>query len=55
MEENNLSQEKLAKILNVNQTAVGKWLRGERKPNYDNILLFYEKLGIEPNTFFGIE
>lgn len=55
MEENNLSQEKLAKILNVNQTAVGKWLRGERKPNYDNILLFYEKLGIEPNELFGIK
>lgn len=55
MNERNLSQEKLANILNVNQTAVSKWLRGERKPSYDIIRLFYEKLGVEPNELFGIK
>lgn len=55
METNNLSQEKLAKILSVHQTTVGNWLRGIKKPNYDNILMFYEKFGIEPNEFFGIK
>ena len=54
MLEQNLSQEKMGEILNVNQTTIGKWLRGERKPTYDNILKFYEKFGIEPNDFFGI-
>lgn len=55
MFERNLSQQKLADILNVNQTTVSQWLRGKKKPSYDNILMFYEKFDIEPNRFFGIE
>ena len=55
METNNFSQQKLAEILNVHQTTVGQWLRGIKKPSYDNILMFYEKFGIEPNEFFGIK
>lgn len=55
MTEHNLSQQKLADALHVNQTTVGQWLRGKKKPSYDNILMFYEKFGIEPNQFFGIE
>lgn len=54
MIEQNLSQEKIGNILNVNQTTIGQWLKGNKKPNYDNILKFYEKFGIEPNDFFGI-
>ena len=55
MFERNLSQQKLADILNVNQTTVSQWLRGKKKSSYDNILMFYEKFDIEPNRFFGIE
>lgn len=55
MLEKNLSQQKLADALNVNQTTVSQWLRGNKKPSYDNILAFYEKFDIEPNYFFGIE
>lgn len=55
MFERNLSQQKLADILNVNQTTVSQWLRGKKKPSYDNILMLYEKFDIEPNRFFGIE
>ena len=55
MFERNLSQQKLADILNVNQTTVSQWLRGKKKSSSDNILMFYEKFDIEPNRFFGIE
>lgn len=52
---NNLSQQKLADILGVNQTTVSQWLLGKKKPNYDSIRLIYEKFGIEPNALFGLE
>lgn len=55
MEENALSQQKLADILGVNQTTVGQWLLGKKKPGYDSILLLYEKFNIEPNVLFGVE
>lgn len=54
MEEKGLSQQKLADILNVNQTTVSQWLLGKKKPSYESILAFYEKFGIEPNLMFGI-
>ena len=47
--------EKLARILSVNQTTVGQWLNGKKKPSYDNILAFYTHFGITPNEFFGID
>lgn len=55
MIERDLSQEKLARILSVNQTTVGQWLNGKKKPSYDNILAFYTHFGITPNEFFGID
>lgn len=51
----NLSQEKLAKILGVNQTTVGQWILGKKKPSYDSILALYENFGITPNEIFGID
>ena len=55
MHDNNLSQEKLAKILNVNQTTISQWLLGNKKPSFDSILEIYKKFGITPNEIFGIE
>ena len=55
MIEHNLSQQKLADILGVNQTTVSQWLLGKKKPNYESILAFYEKFDIEPNVLFGIK
>lgn len=55
MEDNNLSQQKLADILGVNQTTVSQWLLGKKKPGFDSIRLLYEKFGIEPNSLFGIQ
>ena len=54
MIKNNLSQEGLAKVLGVNQTTVGQWIHGKKKPSYDSILAIYENFGITPNEFFGI-
>lgn len=55
MVEQNLSQQKLADILGVNQTTVSQWLLGKKKPGYDSIYLLYTKFGIEPNLFFGVK
>ena len=50
----NLSQQKLADVLGVNQTTVSQWLLGRKKPGYDSIALLYEKFGITPNELFGV-
>lgn len=55
MEENGLSQQKLADALGVNQTTVSQWLLGNKKPGYDSIMQIYRKYGVEPNLLFGIE
>ena len=55
MSMNNLSQQKFADILGVNQTTVSQWLLGRKKPGYDSIMLIYEKFDVEPNELFGIE
>ena len=55
MLENNLSQQKFANILGVNQTTVSQWLLGRKKPGYDSIYSIYQKFDVEPNLLFGIE
>lgn len=55
MLEHNLSQQKFADIIGVNQTTVSQWLLGNKKPNYDSIQSIYKQFGIEPNLLFGIE
>ena len=55
MNEGGLSQQRLADMLEVNQTTVGQWLLGRKKPGYDSILMLYEKFGIQPNELFGVE
>lgn len=55
MLEHNLSQQKFADILGVNQTTVSQWLMGKKKPNYESIYALYEKFDIEPNLLFGID
>lgn len=52
--QHNLSQEKFAKMIGVNQTTVSKWLLGKKKPSFESVLLIYEKFGITPNELFGI-
>lgn len=55
MNERGLSQQRLADMLGVNQTTVGQWLLGRKKPGYDSILMLYEKFGTQPNELFGVE
>ena len=55
MNERGLSQQRLADMLEVNQTTDGQWLLGRKKPGYDSILMLYEKFGIQPNELFGVE
>lgn len=55
MKKKNLSQTSLANIIGVNQTTISQWLLGNKKPSFENILMFYEKFGITPNVFFGVE
>ncbi len=55
MAEKGLTQQALADELGINQTTVGQWLLGKKKPGYDSILLLYEKFQIEPNELFGIK
>ena len=55
MAEKGLTQQALADALGVNQTTVGQWLLGKKKPGYDSILLLYEMFQIEPNELFGSE
>ncbi|MBR2919594.1 MAG: helix-turn-helix transcriptional regulator [Clostridia bacterium] len=54
MIENNLSQQKLADILGVNQTTISQWLLGKKKPGYDSIRVICEKFGVTPNELFGM-
>ena len=52
--EKNLSQQKFAEIIGVNQTTVSQWLLGRKKPGYDSIVAICEKFNISPNEFFGV-
>ena len=53
--EQNLTQQKFADLISVNQTTVSQWLMGKKKPGYDSIKAIYQQFGIEPNLLFGIE
>lgn len=55
MFEQNLTQQKFADLICVNQTTVSQWLMGKKKPGYDSIKAIYQQFGIEPNLLFGIE
>lgn len=55
MIENNLSQQRFADIIGVNQTTVSQWLLGNKKPNYDSIMSIYSNFGVEPNLLFGVD
>lgn len=49
-----INQGELADLLDVNQTTIGQWKSGKKKPGYDNILKIYETLGITPDEIFGV-
>ncbi|MFI3164961.1 MAG: helix-turn-helix transcriptional regulator [Bacillota bacterium] len=55
MIEKKLSQQKIAEILEVNQTTVSQWLLGRKKPGYDNIRSICKNFEVSPNEFFEWE
>lgn len=54
MAEKGLSQAAFGATIGVNQTTVGQWLLGKKKPSYDNILAICKTFGITPNELFGM-
>lgn len=50
-----LTQEELAEQLNVSANAVSKWERGVNLPDYSNMQVLCEVLGISLNEFFAGE
>ena len=52
---NNLSQEKLSKILYVSQKAISNWINENDTPKASSMILIYENFGITPNELLGIE
>ena len=44
MERNNLNQSGFAERMQVSVSTVSLWMRGQRKPNTENYLRFYELL-----------
>ena len=53
--ERNLNQTEMGKLLNVNQTTISQWLKGKKKPGYENIFAIYKVFGISPNELFNID
>ena len=49
------TQQKLAELLNISQTAISNYLRGDRKPNYEMILLIGAYLDETPNELLGYD
>ena len=49
-----LNPQSVADIVQVNQTTVGQWLLGKKKPTYNNILSICKNFEISPNEFFGL-
>jgi len=54
-EQNNLSQEALAKKLEVTQQVIARWESGQCEPNSSSLRKFYEIFGITPNEILGID
>lgn len=55
MDENSLSQDNLALILDVSQKSISNWLNEKSVPTFNGILSIYRHFGITPNELLGIE
>lgn len=53
MQEQNMSQQKFAAEIGVNQTTVSQWILGRKKPGYDCIVAVCRRFNVTPNEFFG--
>lgn len=53
--ENNLSQNQLAKILNIHSGRVSEWINGKAKPGFDNLRTMCLALNISGDQILGID
>ncbi len=54
-EENNLTQQQMAKILGYTQTAIGKWEKGTRSPDLDDIVNIAKQFNVTTDYLLGLE
>ena len=52
MNEMNLNQSKLARVLDICQSQISNWLSGKTQPNYCSIDLLCKKLNIDCASLF---
>lgn len=53
--ENNLSQEKLAKLTNLSQASIAKWELKQRTPTLDNIITLCNFFKVSADYLIGLE
>jgi transcriptional regulator with XRE-family HTH domain len=53
--EKKLSQEGLSKILNVGQTTISSWERGEKEPDNATLIRLAEYFGVTTDYLLGLE
>ena len=54
-EELGLTQDKLAKAMNTQQTHVARWERGARKPSIDTVIAIAKILKVSSDYLLGLE
>ncbi len=55
MQENNLNQTQLAKLIGVKQSQVSEWLKGKSKPGYDSLKAICLALNVSGDEILGIK
>lgn len=55
LQEYNLTQTELAKIIGIKQSQISEWLKGKAKPGYDTLKLMAENLHISVDFLLGLE
>lgn len=50
-----ISQNKFAKVIQVNQQTVNRWCNGDREPNFDMLVTICKELDISADYLLGIE
>lgn len=54
MDDRELNQTKLAKIIGVKQSQISEWLKGKSKPGYDNLKMICVALNVSGDFILGL-
>lgn len=55
MKENKISQSMLAKVLNVKQQTISRYIKGEREPDIDIIIAIAKYFEVTADYLLGLE